>query len=386
MNIRSTLIVFLFALCANADGQDVTTDEVESKARGLLSDPRLKNMLRSVKEDPEGTTKAVEEGADTAVREATRMFQENPDIIKESAAKIPTDEESIKTTATSAMSQLTRMLPAPAPSSSNEVPATRSANKAQTAIATPVATPLATATEGELPPPPATVAAETIIQDRMVEPLPSTEPTAPQIPDSPLLSGSDVPAPEPLVPHYKANSSGNYQAAERNDMVITSRESIMDNGARLITFLGNVVINHPELEIKCEKLVIELADEGAKKSEGGGSFKRAIASGGMVEIRRVSPEGKTQIALARRADYNGVTKEIVLSGGPPYLQDGDRYVRTHSEDSQIIMTGDGKYQVTGSDTGVKSRNTISIPIDSDGDSKNIGIGNSLGGSIDRLNE
>ena len=58
-----------------------------------------------------------------------------------------------------------------------------------------------------------------------------------------------------------------------------------------------------------------------------GGMKRAVASGGMVEIKRTVIEDgkkKTQIALGRLVDYDAVAGDVVLSGGPPYIQDGDR--------------------------------------------------------------
>ena len=96
-------------------------------------------------------------------------------------------------------------------------------------------------------------------------------------------------------------------------------------------------------------------------------MKRAIASGGMVEIKRITVDEKgkkkTQIALGRLADYDAINGEFVLSGGPPYIQDGDRFVRTSSEDSKIIMRKNGLYEVTGSTNRVQ----ISIPIEDKGE-------------------
>ena len=117
------------------------------------------------------------------------------------------------------------------------------------------------------------------------------------------------------------------------------------------------------------------------------NFKRAIASGGMVEIKRVAKDEKgrpkTQIAIARIADYNATTKDIILSGGPPYIQDGDRFVKTNSEDSKIIMRGNGLYEITGSTNRVQIR----IPIENkegQGKKTEIGLPGGLGGSLDRF--
>ena len=69
----------------------------------------------------------------------------------------------------------------------------------------------------------------------------------------------------------------------------------------------------------------------------------------------------TQIALARVADYDAIKGEFVLSGGPPYIQDGDKFIKTNSEDAQIIMRKNGLYEILGS----TNRSTIVIPIEQD---------------------
>lgn len=162
----------------------------------------------------------------------------------------------------------------------------------------------------------------------------------------------------------------------------------MDNTKGILIFTGDVFVDSPDYEMKCDKLEIHLADGvGQDGSETDSSFKRAIASGGMVEIKRfaVDEKGKkkTQIALGRRADYNALTQEFVLSGGPPYIQDGDSFVRTTSEDAKIIMRGNGFYEITGS----TNRSHIVIPVenkDGDGKKKGIGMPGGLDTAFDRM--
>ena len=122
------------------------------------------------------------------------------------------------------------------------------------------------------------------------------------------------------------------------------------------------MIDHPEFDIKCDKLEIQLADGlGMKGGSSGPGIKRATASGGTVEIKRITVDEKgkrkTQLAIARSADYNAITNVFVLSGGPPYIQDGDRFVKTNSPDAKIIMRGNGVYEIDGS-----TQHTIRIPI------------------------
>ncbi len=223
------------------------------------------------------------------------------------------------------------------------------------------------------------------MQENTVTPIATAPVTESRIPDSPFLSPGDFPEPQPLTPQYHSDENGGYQSNQKNEVVITSKESEMDNKAGIITFVENVVIDHPEFILECDKLVITLA-EGANEGGDGASFKRAVATGGTVKITRITPEGNTQVAISRKADYNGVTKDIILSGGPPFIQDGDKYVECNSADSQIIMTGDGKYKITGSDAGIPGRSTIRFPVEDSEGNKTIGIGSSLGGSVERLRQ
>lgn len=384
MNIRFLIpLAFLGVLISSAlIAQDTATEGAESAARSVLSDPRLQNMLRSVKNDPEGTIDSVKKDPDEAVREATRIFQENKDKIDTDSVDTPENRAKAQKITEAAMSQVNKLKDKG--ESAEKVPATRSAEGATrfiTPIAMPTeetATPLAT--EGNM---------ETIVQEKTIAPLPSTEPTVPQIPDTPTLASADVPAPTPLKPKYKTKSggttSGQALGASKDNMEIRAKESEMDNNRGVITFFGNVLVDHPDFDIKCDKLEIFLSDGATSGESSGGSFKRVIASGGMVEIRRVSPEGELQVALARRADYNGISKDIVLSGGPPSIQAGEKLVDTNSPDAQIIMRGNGKYEVNGSGQGTGNRVHMVFPVEQKpGASTNIGIGQGVGGSIDKL--
>jgi hypothetical protein len=90
-------------------------------------------------------------------------------------------------------------------------------------------------------------------------------------------------------------------------------------------------------------------------------MKTIVATGGMVEIKKIGEGGKLQVAKARRAEHVAATNTTTLSGGPPYLQNGDQYVNTDSEDSQIVLGGDGKYKVH-SPKAKGGRTVIVVPI------------------------
>jgi len=370
---------------SDADQAESAAEEVKSKAESVMSDPRLRNVFRSVEEKTREVTDSVDEDTEEkALREATRLFQEQKKTLESGSGDLPVSEGRMKEAADTARSAIEDAV-SPEPSDS-DVPATRSASSNP-----PVARPVDPDAADSPDEPSESVGSDSstgsVVQDQSVEAAPDTGPTAPSVPDSPLLAETEVPEPRPLQPRYKTQKDGGYRATGEGEMEITSKESVMDNKRGVLTFRGNVVVNHPQYNMICDKLEIHLAEGATNAGSQDGSspaFKRGIATGGMVEIRRVGAKGKTQIALARRAEYIAASGDITLSGGPPYLQDGDRFIETTSEDARIIMRGDGKYEITGSDAGDKSRNRIVIPVKGGDQSQDIGIGSGLGGSIEDL--
>jgi lipopolysaccharide export system protein LptA len=410
---RPLFILFagLLGTTAPLTAQQNATSQIEEAGDNLLSDPRLRNVLRNVKQDPGAALERVTKDPEEAVREATRLFRANSDgvdadEIKAAAAKMQSDGtlEEVKAEATSLIEKETgkpiestveeakravseaaasRDTVAPAATPMIEVPATRPAPGISGGAPTPVAMPLengapiipdapreapalARPTAGGVP---SAVAAANgaVMQETRVEPIAGASPTTPILPDLPQLGTNDVPAPMPLEKKYAKNPAGAFPAGKREHMEIRARESLMNNTKGELTFVGDVELDSPDYEMNCDKLVIYL-EQGAV-AEGAtevGGMKRAVASGGMVEIKRtVIEEGKkkTQIALGRLVDYDAVAGDVVLSGGPPYIQDGDRFVKTNSEDSKIIMRRNGLYEITGS----TNRMQISIPIENKGE-------------------
>lgn len=412
--MHRTLFSFI-ALCFIAGlpslrAQDNTAAELEETGRSIMADPRLRNALRNVKQDPGAALENAKKDPEEAVREATRLFQEkadgvDADQLKAAAAKMQSDGtlDQLKEKATAAIEketgkpiEATMAEAKDAATSLTEshaqpvapivpVPATRPAPGISGGDPTPVAMPLengAAAVADSTPAPeapalvrpaadglPSAVAAANgaVVQETRVEPIAGAVPTTPKLPELPNLSADEIPAPMPLEKKYDKNAAGAFPAGKREHMEIRARESLMNNTKGELTFLGNVELDSPDYEMKCDKLVIYL-EQGASVEGGSevGGMKRAVASGGMVEIKRtVIEEGKkkTQIALGRLVDYDAIAGDVVLSGGPPYIQDGDRFVKTNSEDSKIIMRKSGLYEITGSTNRVQ----ISIPIENKGE-------------------
>lgn len=398
-SILFTLALALVAVvCGNTtplSAQEDLAADAKDKATSIMSDPRLRNMLRTVKEDPAA---ALEEAKidpenldasgldpDEAVRQMTKAFADNKDKVdpeKLKSAVATVKESGLVEKATEAVKQL-----APeAAAMLEDVPATRPAPGISGGVPTPVAMPVE---PGEAIAPPAATAAATganlpsaigslrtdpespAMANTAVDAIAGAAPTRPMIPDSPGLTPGEIPAPQPLAKKYAAGATPAAASAETNGMEITANHATMDNSKGILLFTGSVVIDYTDINMKCDKLEVHTAKgvgmgTSAEGSEGG-NFERAIASGGMVEIRRntVDEKGKpkTQIAFARIADYNAITKDVVLSGGPPYIQDGDSFVKTNSQDAQIIMRGNGLFEIVG------DRSQIVIPVEQKGGDK-----------------
>ncbi|MAS93671.1 MAG: hypothetical protein CMO55_10810 [Verrucomicrobiales bacterium] len=374
------LIGFLYlAEIPHASAQD--TSELEEAGRAALEDPRFKNMLRTIRENPEDAASAVPDEHADSVKSATDMFLKNKEKLKlDDDAISPEMKEDFEKKARGAVSAVGQMIDksksSDDPPATRAVPATREATVAATPIAMPVS-PEESSAEPEPTP-------ETVVQRDSVRPSPDASPIPSQIPDSPGLTPDQIPEPRPLEKQYDMEGKGGLRPkkSKKREMEIFARESIMDNESNQLTFEGNVVLNHPQYDMKCEKLVIHMAGGAMMPAGGGGgggaTFSRAVATGGTVEIRSTGPEGETRLALARKADYDAAGEIITLSGGPPYLQDGDRFIETNSNDAKIVMRINGKCEILGSE-----RSRIVIPVEKPKQGESMGINGALGNLSNR---
>jgi len=355
-NISIVAMCFFLSGSGIATAQDDTTKQLQSTGQSLIDNPRLQSLFRSVKEDPSAAVDSLKADPDDAVREATRVFQESTKSIDLKKIDTPENRAKAKTAATGATATVSKMVPA-AKEALKEVPATRPA--ANRAIhATPVAVPV----DPSAAPAPPEASREMVVQEATVEPIATAAPTEANLPASPVLSDADVPDPEPLTPKYnsKAEPEKKKKKDTKQSMEITADESTFDQKGGDLTFKGNVYLDHPDFKMKCDTLVIEMGGGGTAMPAAGGmsNFSRAIASGGMVEMTTIKPDGTTQTAISRRADYNKVEGMVTLSGGPPFIQDGEKFVQTTAEDARIIMyMADKRYEIIG------DRSRIVIPME-----------------------
>ncbi len=189
------------------------------------------------------------------------------------------------------------------------------------------------------------------------------------------IADGDVPSPEDLKPKF---DKAEPEAATGPVMEITSDESILHNSPeeeRMVEFTGDVFLDHPGFNMTSDRLEVFLNDEEvdaapAKDGENKPPFKRAIATGAMIKIVRINPNGETETAFARRADFDGISGDVVLSGGPPQLQSGKIHVKPTGTEDKIYLLASGTYKVETStvpSTGKRGTAKLVIPIS--GDSK-----------------
>ncbi|MCB1231392.1 MAG: hypothetical protein KDN19_14055, partial [Verrucomicrobiae bacterium] len=232
-----------------------------------------------------------------------------------------------------------------------QAPATQAKPAGQAMIPEPVASARPTAT-----PTTNTGGGQLLTQ---ADPAPNTA-TPPPV----LTTPANIPPPVPLEPRYEKE-----KGASGEVMQISSDETVMNNEQHLITFTGQVIVVNPNPNFKMTSDRLDVwmneedsATESAPKPEGqsGGSpsFKKAIATGGMVEIEKLDANGKVQVAKARKAEYDAITEDIILTGGPPTLQSESGFVNPKSPDAVIILRKDGNHEIQGG----SGRSTIEIPL------------------------
>ncbi len=396
-SIFSSAAFVLAGLCIPAAAQDA---DGNSALNNILQNNDVQQILSSAKNNPEAMVNKVRQNPDEIVRSATAIFADqqrdkdanavpatrssvsqtdkslanlrrtfaSPVDPNAEPVKIPefnVDQSQInqaKSAAQSAAQELVNKLgpidPISRPVASQPVSAAPPMRSTPGVAPTPapIATPRAAAT-----PPQPSIAYDA--SQAPAIPTRSTEPTPQMIPDSPELFSSAA-APSAIKPRYPKPSkfrpdkdlipasTASNQKPEDNTMVITASTTEANQKAKTIVFKGDVVVQMRGMEMKCDHLLVNLDDKQ--------QMKEVTATGGMVEIRRVGDQKQLQIVKARKAHHVAATNVTTLSGGPPYIQNGDQYVNTDSQDSRIVLTGDGRYKIDAPKG--QGRSVLVVPI------------------------
>ncbi len=133
-----------------------------------------------------------------------------------------------------------------------------------------------------------------------------------------------------------------YQVLEVQRLKISAKEVKENKVNGTTTYLGKVDFSHPELQLKCDQLVIYMNEVGV---EGKSPVRQVVATGEMVIVERVNAKKKKDIGHARKVTYHSQSGDIVLSGGPPVLQTERQMVRTVTQDATITLMRGGTYEL-----------------------------------------
>ncbi len=258
-----------------------------------------------------------------------------------------------------------------------ENPASAPTLVARPVPAAPASTDKTVAAPAPAPAPPAT-ATPASAPGQVKVTTPAAAPAQPAQPASPPRTPNDFPeiplamrdpaVPMPVAPKSRIEKRKAENA--QSTMEITSKFSKFDSNTRVVEFDGQVVVHHPTFVMESDELEVLLNpvdDQGNESSGGDPGFKKAIATGAMVIITRSNENGDPQIGKARKAEYDALTEEIILTGGPPTLQSGQSLVAPKGDGAMIILRQNGLYETRGGmmdpkETSDGKRSTVIIPI------------------------
>lgn len=149
-------------------------------------------------------------------------------------------------------------------------------------------------------------------------------------------------------------------------VIIEADSSVFDLNGAVFIYTGRVRARHPQFYIECDELVLEMVkppedtnsaankpEKPAPKAESSKSdekkdsgIKKAIATGATVTIEKLSEEGDTQIGKCRKAVYDGLSGEIVMSNFPQVQKGNILHVATQP-DTLMIFDQKGSLRTVG---------------------------------------
>jgi lipopolysaccharide export system protein LptA len=160
------------------------------------------------------------------------------------------------------------------------------------------------------------------------------------------------------------------QKKAKGETEITALEGTFDQKTREAVFIGDVVVVDPEFNVKCDRLTAYLKSEkqapakaaaaspaaarpDADAEPKSGGLERAVAEanpGNLVLIvqDKLEADGSItkNIGRARKAHYNAVTGDIILTGSPS-VQQGISVCVAQEEGTVMTLNRDGRMRVEG---------------------------------------
>lgn len=352
------------------DDDDPRTKKGKEKGKGGLAGifrKQTKDLDPETREKVEGLTSEVEkllddEDAGDAVKRATEAFRENkdqivaegqklidnPDGAAEQGRKMAEDDDLRGRLEAAAGELVGEENVAAARAKAEELAKSESAAKAAAQAREAIGSDDAAA---EIKPLIENAAATAANSGETTPPAAmKTEDKPPAGAIQPLVGPDGVPIPKDPVTEAIPRANRDPKKMTK----ITAEKSEFDANENVVTFEINVMLDHPEFDLSCDILEAELKGDGTKTAGGEVSPTQQAASGGIkraeargyVQIEKISPEGKAQVAIARLAVYEAETGDVILSDYP-MLQDGENLIRGKSEDTKILLRQDGTHKVLG---------------------------------------
>ena len=125
--------------------------------------------------------------------------------------------------------------------------------------------------------------------------------------------------------------------------ILAQGGSSFNKAANYIVFDDDVIVNHPQFDLRCDRLIVFLKKQ---VKEGESAFNQAIATGKKVIVRKAGADGEMQIGQARKVTFDKVSGDIVLEDWPQ-VQSGFKLVQARSQGTIITLNENGKMNVDG---------------------------------------
>ncbi len=125
--------------------------------------------------------------------------------------------------------------------------------------------------------------------------------------------------------------------------ILAQGGSTFDSKANLVVFEQDVVVNHPQFDLVCDKLIVFLKKQQENDDS---SLDKAIATGKRVTVRKNGADGEVQIGQARKVTFEGKTGDVILEDWPQ-VQTDTRLIQAKAQDTIIILNQDGKMKING---------------------------------------
>jgi lipopolysaccharide transport protein LptA len=164
----------------------------------------------------------------------------------------------------------------------------------------------------------------------------------------PLVPPAGAAAPGGDVRPGELNPKPFKRKAEGDPVRITNDGAThFDSEKGVVTYTENVQVFHPNLYIKCDRLVVTMAKDDDDESQGDESgIEKAVATGRTVLIQRLAEDGEVKVAQCRHATYIGATEHMILRIWPQ-VQEGRNLVIGTSAETIMVLDEKGSLDTRG---------------------------------------